>query len=227
MTFPHPKSRKGQQRNENKPSGSGLVWNLVKRAINIADDRNGKDDVNPAKNRTYSGLVHHSRLLSRPRRPAGRLNKEQPGVLRVQPLPAGELHGISVDDASNGLTGEQPIQNIESNVPAGGTPRDEAGVDVVPQRQARAASKGFEFPPGIAVLQHLGGVGSRHACFDRLGCPRPGELHCSASLRPFSPAPRGPDLVCTARDHSSGRRFACQLDKLNEVAAGIVQHRDR
>jgi len=41
-------------------------------------------------------------------------------------------------------------------VPARGAPRDEAAIDIVPQRQARAARKGFEFPPGIAVLQHLG-----------------------------------------------------------------------
>src|SRR5207244_3367286 len=38
-------------------------------------------------------------------------------------------------------------------------PRDEAAIDVVPQRQARAAAKGFEFPPDIVVLKHLGSVG--------------------------------------------------------------------
>ena len=42
---------------------------------------------------------------------------------------------------------------------------DEAAIDVVPQRQARAAARGFEFPPDIAVLKQPGSVGSRHCCF--------------------------------------------------------------
>src|SRR5438270_6257340 len=56
-------------------------------------------------------------------------------------------------------------------------------MDVVPQRQARAATKGFEFPPDIVatpvVLKHLGSVGSRHCCFGNLrrGRSHGGELH--------------------------------------------------
>src|SRR5580700_7262144 len=56
MAFPHPQSRKNKRRNEDKPSGGGVVWNLVKRAINVSEDRNAKDEVNPAKNRTCSSL---------------------------------------------------------------------------------------------------------------------------------------------------------------------------
>src|ERR1700734_1793557 len=54
MAFPHPQSRKNKNRNEDKASGGGVVWNLVKRAVNVTEYRNAKDEVNPAKNRTCS-----------------------------------------------------------------------------------------------------------------------------------------------------------------------------
>jgi hypothetical protein len=112
MAFPHPRSRNDKYRNEDKPNSGGVVWNFFKRTINITEYRNAKDDVNPAKNRTFAALVHDwllhgfailldSRLLSRLRRPVGRFNTELLGVLRVQPLPAAELHGLGADDASN------------------------------------------------------------------------------------------------------------------------------
>jgi hypothetical protein len=69
------------------------------------------------------------------------------------------------------LTREEPLKDVEADVPAGGTPRDEAAIDVVTQHQARAAAKGFEFPPDIlapsGVLKHLGSVGSRPSCFGK------------------------------------------------------------
>ena len=120
-----------------------------------------------------------SRILSRLRRPFGRFNTELPGVLGVQSLPAAELHDLGADDASNRLTREEALKDVEGDVPARGAPRDEAAIDAVPQRQARAASRGFEFPPGIVVLQYLGSVGSRHSCFQRRGRSHPGELHRS------------------------------------------------
>src|SRR5438309_7275794 len=89
------------------------------------------------------------------------LNAELLCVLRVQPLPA-ELHRVATSDAADGSSAEKAIQNIETNVPARGTPRDEASIDVVPHRQARAATKGFEFPPDFAVPKHLGSVGLRY-----------------------------------------------------------------
>src|SRR2546430_1291716 len=90
-----------------------------------------------------------SRILSRLRRPFGRFNTELPGVLGVQSLPAAELHDLGADDASNRLTREEALKDVEGDVPARGAPRDEAAIDAVPQRQARAATRGFEFPPGI------------------------------------------------------------------------------
>src|SRR5206468_4281264 len=136
MAFPHPKSRKEHYRNDDKPNTGGVLWNFFKRTINITD---------------------------RLRRPVGRFDSELLGVLRVQPLPAAEPHRLATNDAADGSSAEKVIQNIETNVPARGAPRDEAAIDVVPQRQARAATKGFEFPPDIlappVVLKHLGSVG--------------------------------------------------------------------
>src|SRR5579864_3432087 len=113
-------------------------------------------------------LALDSRFVRRVRRCVGRFDTELLGVLGVQPLPA-ELHGLRADDASNGLIGEKPIQNIETNVPPRSTHCDEAVTDVGPQRQARAATQSFEFPPHIKatplVLKHLESVGSRHGCF--------------------------------------------------------------
>src|SRR6267378_6406568 len=102
---------------------------------------------------------------SLPRRgPVGRLNTELLGVLRFQPPPAAELHGVASNDAPDGSSAEKMIQNIETNVPPGSTHGDEAAIDVGPQRQARAATKGFELPPHIeatpVVLKRLGSVGS-------------------------------------------------------------------
>src|SRR5439155_12906369 len=87
------------------------------------------------------------------------------------------LHRVAASDADHGSSAEKAIQNIETNVPARGAPRDEAAIDVVPQRQARAAAKGFEFPPDIAVLEHLGSVGSRHRCYLRPARSHPCEIH--------------------------------------------------
>ena len=102
------------------------------------------------------------------RRPVGRFNTELLRVLRVQPLPA-ELHGLGADDAADGSSAQKVIQNIEANVPPGRAHCDEAVTDIGPQRQARAATKGFELPAHIEatplVLKHVGSVGSRHYRF--------------------------------------------------------------
>src|SRR5882672_9919910 len=58
MAFPHPQSRKDHYRKEDKPSCGGIVRKFFKRTIDIAEYRNGKDDVNPAKNRTLGGIFH-------------------------------------------------------------------------------------------------------------------------------------------------------------------------
>src|SRR5437660_788457 len=58
MAFPHPQSRKDHYRKEDKPSCGGIVWKFVKRTINITEYRNGKDNVNPAKDRTFGDIFH-------------------------------------------------------------------------------------------------------------------------------------------------------------------------
>src|SRR6266446_1546196 len=96
-------------------------------------------------------------------------------VLGVQSLPAAKLHRLGTNDAPDGSSAEQVIQNIETNVPPGSAHRAEAAIDVDPQREASAAAKGCEFPPHIeatpVVLEHFGSVGSRDCCFGnvRLG----------------------------------------------------------
>ena len=54
------------------------------------------------------------RILSRLRRHLGVFNTELLGVLRVQPLPAVELHRLATNDAADGSSAEKAIQNIES-----------------------------------------------------------------------------------------------------------------
>jgi hypothetical protein len=60
MAFPHPQSRNNHDRKENTSSCGCVVWKFFKRTINITEYRNGHDDVNPAKNRTYGGIFHAS-----------------------------------------------------------------------------------------------------------------------------------------------------------------------
>src|SRR5207253_5023199 len=75
------------------------------------------------------------------------------------------------------------IENIETNVPARGAPRDVAAIDIVPEREARAPTNGFEFPPDIlvtpVVLKHPGSFGALHSGLRdvRGGCSHRGELH--------------------------------------------------
>src|SRR5437868_5041513 len=180
MAFPHPKSRKDHYRNEYIPRRESVLRNVLKRTIDIANYRNGKDDVNPAKNRTLHALAHDSPLTTLSR-PVGRFNTELLCVLRVQSLPAGELHHVATGDAADRSPAEKVIQNIEGNVPSGSTHRDEAAIDIDPQRQARAASNGFEFPPRIVVLEYLGSLGSRHSYFNRHRRSDPGKLHGSSN----------------------------------------------
>src|SRR6202035_2805661 len=77
-------------------------------------------------------------------RPTGGLNAELLCVLGVQSLPAAELYGVGADRAADGSSAEKAIQNIESNVPPGGTHGNKAAIDGVPQRQERAAIAGCE-----------------------------------------------------------------------------------
>jgi hypothetical protein len=130
---------------------------------------------------TRSRFLLHSFAIdpvSRLLRPLKRFNAELLGVLCVQLRPA-ELHCLAANDAADGLSMEKPIQNIETNVPPGSTHGDEPAIDVVPQCQARAASKTFQFPtevlPAPVVLKQLRSIGS---CHDGLGNLLRGRSYC-------------------------------------------------
>src|SRR4051794_13425244 len=83
------------------------------------------------------------------RRPARGLDAELPGVFGDEALPA-EPHRLAADDASDRLAREEPLEDVEADVPARGAPRDEAAIDVVPEREARAAAERLELPPEVA-----------------------------------------------------------------------------
>src|SRR5271169_2820055 len=49
MAFPHPQSRNQQYRQHDIANTPRVVWSIRRRIINITDDRNPKDNVNPAE----------------------------------------------------------------------------------------------------------------------------------------------------------------------------------
>src|SRR5204862_8122938 len=79
-------------------------------------------------------------------RPTRSLDAELLCILAGQSLPAAQLQRVTGDDASDWLTGEEPLEDVEADVPARRTPGDEAAIDVVPERQTRAAAARFELP---------------------------------------------------------------------------------
>src|SRR2546426_12393146 len=85
-------------------------------------------------------ILLDSRLLSRLRRQVGRFNTELLGILRVQPLPAAELHGLGADDAADGSSAEKASQNIETNVP---TRRDSGQAGKLRGHSALPGAEGY------------------------------------------------------------------------------------
>ena len=53
----------------------------------------------------------------------------------------------------DGLTGQEPIQHIEADMPARGAPRDVAAIDVVPEREAGAAAERLQLPAEVVSPQ--------------------------------------------------------------------------
>ena len=49
------------------------------------------------------------------------------------------------------LTREEPIEHVEADVPARGAHRDEAAIDVVPEREARAAAERLQLPAQVVA----------------------------------------------------------------------------
>jgi hypothetical protein len=58
MAFPHPQSSNYYHRDGDESNNGGVVRDFFERTINITDDRNGKDDMNPAKDRALGGFFH-------------------------------------------------------------------------------------------------------------------------------------------------------------------------
>src|SRR5262249_5127931 len=114
-------------------------------------------------------------------RPAGRLGAELLRVLRGQSLPAAKLERVPGDDAADGLARKKPIEHVEADVPAGGAPREVAAIDVVPEREPRAAAERIELPAEViaapAVLEQLRRLGSLDAARVDLRRSGRGELH--------------------------------------------------
>src|SRR5580704_458917 len=116
-------------------------------------------------------------------RGVGRFNPEQLCVLTDQSLKAAELPRLRTNRAADRSSAQKVVQNIERNVPSGGAHRDEAAIDAGPQRQARAATQVFQFPPhrvaAPGVLKQPGSVRLLYYCFCnvRRGRSRGSELH--------------------------------------------------
>ena len=58
MAFPHPQPCEDHARKEDVAGGRSVAGKLFKRAVNVAQYRNAKQDMNPAENRTLSGTRH-------------------------------------------------------------------------------------------------------------------------------------------------------------------------
>ena len=109
------------------------------------------------------------------------------GIFGVQSLPAAELHDMRTNHTSNRLIREEPLKDIEADMPTGSPHRDESTINVVPQGEARACTNGLELPPNsIAapfVLKHLWSLCSCHCRLGNLlrGRSDRGELQCDSS----------------------------------------------
>src|SRR5688572_12074046 len=58
VTLPHPQSRQNHHRKEDKPDEVSEIRERLERTVDVADDGDGKDDVNPANDRALSGFPH-------------------------------------------------------------------------------------------------------------------------------------------------------------------------
>src|SRR5215471_945191 len=87
-------------------------------------------------------------------------------VLGAQALPAAELHDVGADPAADRLVREEPVEHVEADVPAGGAPGDEATIDIVPERETRAAADGLQLPAEVVaaptVLEQFRRLGPLH-----------------------------------------------------------------
>jgi hypothetical protein len=94
-------------------------------------------------------------------------------VFGFQALPAIELHDGGSDHAAEGIAGEEMVEDVEADVPAGGAPGDEAVIDVVPELQTSSGvPEGLEFPAEVpaapVVFDELVRLGALHGGFGDL-----------------------------------------------------------
>ena len=86
-------------------------------------------------------------------------------------IPRG-LHGAGAGDPANRVAAEKPVQNIESDVPPCGAPRDEAAIDAMPELEPRAAGVRLELPAQVlrapVVLKQAGRVMPLRAILSRI-----------------------------------------------------------
>src|ERR1700752_3173363 len=117
----------------------------------------------PGLRRSNASMLDGSRFHGRR---TGSLETELLGVLGGQSLPAGKFPGVGSYDAADRVTREMPPEHVEADVPARGAPRDEAAIDVVPEREPRAAALRLQFPAQIAsspaVLEQRRRLGTLH-----------------------------------------------------------------
>src|ERR1700753_3285414 len=98
-----------------------------------------------------------------------RLDAELLRVFVVEPLPAGELHGVGADKATGGRTGEKMAEYVKATVPAGSAHGNEISVDSCRERETRAAGDGLEFPAHRVgtphIFEEVWSVGAHDSCF--------------------------------------------------------------
>jgi hypothetical protein len=58
MTFLYQESRNGNYGKGDIWNDMGVVGELFERTVDITDDRNSEDDMNPAQNRALGGVSH-------------------------------------------------------------------------------------------------------------------------------------------------------------------------
>src|SRR6478735_11197117 len=58
MTFPHPETGEKHHGKEHVAGRGRVVRKHLERAVDVADDRNGADEVDPAEDGTFGGLCH-------------------------------------------------------------------------------------------------------------------------------------------------------------------------
>src|ERR1700744_3736728 len=128
--------------------------------------------------RTDSMVLSFALTLCRVGRPTRGLHTKLFGVLHIQSLPI-KLRGLGADNAPQRLAGEEPLEHIETDVPACGAPGDEAAIDVVPKRQERATAELLELPAKFlaapVVLEQPRRLGPLDGALEYLRLRRPGH----------------------------------------------------